>query len=123
LIPGFFGKSPHFAAKCRIFSLIHENTLENSQVHPILRLVRRTETYPLLEPFLFLITKRRFGGVGAQEGREKVPDHSIQQIKKVVFLTEDYGINWFWSTNVFLAEDYGSSRIFCKICANLCLCG
>ncbi len=41
-------------------SKIYRNTLE-----------RRTETYPILETFLFLITTRRFGGVGAPKGREK----------------------------------------------------
>ncbi len=69
---------------------IHRNTLENSKVHPIRRLARRTETYPILEKFLFLFTTRRFGGVGALEGREKVPYHIFQQIKKkTLFLAED----------------------------------
>ncbi len=51
-------------------------------VHPIRRLARRTETYPNLETFLFLITTRRFGSVGAPEGREKVPDYIFLQNKK-----------------------------------------
>ena len=63
---------------------IHRNTPENSKVHPIRRRVRRTETYPILETFLFLITTRRFGGVGAPEGREKVPDHIFLEIKKML---------------------------------------
>ena len=35
-------------------------------------------TYPILETFLYLITKRRFGGVGAPEGLEIAPDILIQ---------------------------------------------
>ena len=35
-------------------------------------------TYPILETFLHLITKRRFGGVGAPEGHEIAPDILIQ---------------------------------------------
>jgi hypothetical protein len=66
-IPDFSAKSPHFSAKRRIFLQIHRNTLENSKVHPIRRHARRTETYPILETFLFLFTTRRFGGVGALE--------------------------------------------------------
>ena len=85
---------------------IHRNTLENSKVHPIRRLARRTETYLILETFLFLITTRRFGGVGAPEGSEKVPDHIFPQIKKYfVFLAEDYGINRIFPQNcVFLSN-------------------
>ncbi len=80
--------------------------LENSKVHPIRHLTRRTETYPILETFLFLITTQRFGGVGAPEGSEKVPDHIFLQKKKSKF--------------VILAEDYGwiNTRFFCKICEN-----
>jgi hypothetical protein len=81
-IQDFPAKSPHFSAKRKIFPQIHRNTPENSKVHPIRRRIRRTETYPILETFLFLITTRRFGGVGAPEGREKVPDHIFPQIKK-----------------------------------------
>ncbi len=91
---GFFRKRPQFSAERKIFLQIHRNTPENSDVHPIRRLARRTETYPILETFLFLITARRFGGVGALEGREKVPDHIFLQNKKkskFVFLVEDYG--------------------------------
>ncbi len=77
---GFSGKGPDFSAKRRIFLQIHRNTLENSKVHPIRRRVRRTETDPILETFLFLITARRFGGVGAPEGREKVPDHIFLEV-------------------------------------------
>jgi hypothetical protein len=35
-------------------------------------------TYPILETFLHLITKRRFGGVGAPEGHEIALDILIQ---------------------------------------------
>ena len=48
--------------------------------HRILRPMDRTpdRTYPILETFLYLITKRRFGGVGAPEGLEIAPDILIQ---------------------------------------------
>ena len=36
------------------------------------------QTYPILETFLYLITTRRFGGVGAPEGLEIAPDILIQ---------------------------------------------
>jgi hypothetical protein len=98
--PDFSGKRPHFSAKRKIFLQIHRNTPENSKVHPIRRLARRTETYPNLETFLFLITTRRFGGVGAPERSEKVPDHIFLQIKrKFVFLAEDYGTNQIFLQN------------------------
>jgi hypothetical protein len=97
---GFFRKKPGFSRKMQDFSAIHRNTLENSKVHPIRRLARRTEIYPILETFLFLFTRWRFGGVGAPEGREKAPDHIFPQNKKkskFVFLAEDYG----WMTTGF----------------------
>ena len=102
-IPDFSAKSPHFSAKRKIFPQNDRNTPENSKVHPIRRSVRRTETYPILETFLFLFTIRRFGGVGAPEGREKVPDHIFPQNKKkskIVFLAEDYG----WMTTRFFRK-------------------
>ncbi len=104
---GISAKSPHFSAKRKIFLQIHRNTLKKSKVHPIRRLARRTETYPILEMLLFLITTRRFGGVGAPEGCEKVPDHIFLQNRKK-------------SKFVFLAEDYGwiNTGFFCKICEN-----
>ncbi len=52
-IQDFPAKSPDFSAKRKMFPQIHRNTLENSKVHPIRRLARRTETYPILETFLF----------------------------------------------------------------------
>jgi hypothetical protein len=102
-IKDVYGKRPDFSAKRKIFLQIHRNTLENSKVHPIRRLARRTETYPILETFLFLFTTRRFVGVGAPEGREKVPDHIFPQNKKkskFVFLAEDYG----WMTTRFFRK-------------------
>ena len=49
-------------------------------------------TYPILETFLFLITKRRFGGVGAPEGRKIAPDILIQHSSaKLVFMAFHYG--------------------------------
>ncbi len=68
---GFFWKTAGFFCKTQDFLQIHRNKLESSKVHPIRRRVRRTETYPILETFIFLITTRRFGGVGAPEVREK----------------------------------------------------
>ena len=102
-IPDFSAKCRDFSAKRKIFPQIHRNTLENSKVHPIRRLARRTETYPILETFLFLFTTRRFVGVGAPEGREKKPDHIFPQNKKkskFVFLAEDYG----WMTTRFFRK-------------------
>ncbi len=103
---GFSGKLPDFSAKRKIFLQIHQNTPEKFKVHPIRRLARRTETYPILETFLFLITTRRFGSVGAPEGRKKMPDYIFLQNKKSHFF--------------FLAEDYGwiNTGFFCKICDN-----
>ncbi len=120
LIPDFSGKSRHFSAKRRIFLQIDRNTPENSKVHPIRRRVRRTETYPILETFLFLITTRRFGGVGAPEGSKKVPDHIFLEIKKNAYfwrnVMESTG---FFCKIVFLAEDYGwMTECFGKICEN-----
>ena len=117
-IPDFSAKSPHFSAKRKIFPQIHRNTPENSKVHPIRRLARRTETYPILETFLFLFTRRRFGGVGAPEGREKVPDHIFPQIKKkmcfwrkIMESTEFSAKMCFWREIM----DKGT-EIFRKIC-------
>ena len=51
---------------------------------PMVRTSNRT--YPILETFVFFITKRRFGGVGAPEGRENVPADFIQSfIQKLCF--------------------------------------
>ncbi len=75
----FSAKYPDFPQKAR-FSANHGNTLENSKVHPIRRLVRWTETYTRNVPIFF--TTRRFGGVGAPKGRKKVPYHIFPQIKR-----------------------------------------
>ena len=54
------------------------------QTHGLFHGIRRSEdrtpdrTYAILETFLYLITKRRFGGVGAPEGLEIAPDILIQ---------------------------------------------
>jgi hypothetical protein len=48
------------------------------------------------------------GGVGAPEGREKVPDHIFPQIKKkMCFWRKIMESTEFFRKNVFLAEDYG----------------
>jgi hypothetical protein len=53
---------------------------------------------------------RRFGGLGAPEGREKVPDHVFPQIKKTLCfwrkIMESTGF-FHQKKCVFLAEDYG----------------
>jgi hypothetical protein len=120
-IPDFSAKKPHFSAKRKIFLQIHRNTLENSKVHPIRRRLRRTETYPILETFLFLFTTRKFGGVGAPEGCENVPDHIFLQIKQTLcFWRKIMESTKFFCKIVFLAEDYGwmTTNFFCKICEN-----
>jgi hypothetical protein len=120
-IQDFSAKCPDFSAKRKIFLQIHRNTLENSKVHPIRRLACRTETYPILETLLFLFSTRRFGGVGAPGGREKVPDHIFLQIKKkLCFWRKIMELTGFFCKIVYLAEDYGwmTTGFFCKICAN-----
>jgi hypothetical protein len=121
LVPDFSAKSRDFSAKRKIFPQIHRNTLENSKVHPIRRRVRRTETYPILETFLFLFTTRRFGGVGAPEGREKVPDHIFLEIKKSfvsggrLWNLPDFSAKmYFWRK----ITDATRTEIFCKIGEN-----
>ena len=65
--------SQNFPLNPQNFPQTHKRTLEYSKSSPIRRLERRTEDYPILETFLFFITERRFGGVGAPEGpRERV---------------------------------------------------
>jgi hypothetical protein len=91
----FPAKSRDFFRKTQDFPA---NSWKPSKVHPIRRLARRTNTYSILETFLVLFTTRRFGCVGAPEGREKVPDHIFPQIK-VVFLAEDYGIHRIFPQN------------------------
>ncbi len=118
-----FLQKPYFSAKRKIFLQIHRNTLENSKVHPILRLARRTETYPILETFLFLFSTQRFGGVqvGAPEGREKVPDHIFPQIKNSCVSG-----GRLWNQPNFSAKlcfwlkivDATRTEIFCQICEN-----
>ena len=65
VFPAFFRKN-HW---------IFPQTLQCSQEYlksfPIRRFVRRTENCPILKTFLTFITGRRFGGVGAAEGRKK----------------------------------------------------
>ncbi len=115
---GFSCKKTTFSAKHKIFLQIHRDKLENSKVHPIQRLARRTETYPILETFLFLITTRRSG---ALEGREKVPDHIFLQIKKkLCFWWKSMESTGFFCKIEFLVEDYGwmTTEFFCKICEN-----
>ncbi len=108
---GISGKNRIFLQNSKMFLQIHRNTLENSKVHLIRRRARRTETYPILETFLFLITTRRFGGVGAPEGSEKVPDHIFLEIKKTLcFWWKVMESTRFFCKIVFLAEDYGCNQ-------------
>ena len=65
--------SQNFPLNSQNFPQTHKRTLEYSKSSPIRRFERRTEDYPILGTFLFFITERRFGGVGAPEGpRERV---------------------------------------------------
>ncbi len=94
----FSAKRQEISANRRIFCKFIETRLKipryiQSDVSHV-----RTETYPILETFLFLFTTQRFGGVGALEGREKGPDHIFLQIKKKLC---------FWRT---IME---STRFFC----------
>ena len=73
-IPEFSANLPDFPAKYQNFPQNHLRSLEFPKFLPIRRCVRWTEKYPILETFIFFITERRFGGVGAPEGRENVPD-------------------------------------------------
>jgi hypothetical protein len=68
-----------------------------------------------------LITTRRFGGgVGALEGREKVPDHIFLETKKnACFWRNVMKSTGFSCKIVILAEDYGwMTEFFCNICEN-----
>ena len=64
----------NFPQNTKIFRKTNLRSLEFLKYSPILRCVRRTEDYPILEMLLFFITGRRFGGVGAPEGLEKVSE-------------------------------------------------
>ena len=87
--------SQNFPLNSQKFPQTHKRTLEYSKSSPIRRLERRTEDYPILETFLFFITERRFGGVGAPEGpRERVSlfiENFPQNKKKSGFLAEYVG--------------------------------
>ena len=77
---------PEYRYSYRNFPLEYENfpqthlcSLECSYSSPIRRCVRRTEAYPILKTFLLFFKLRRFGGVGAPEGLENVPDILTQK--------------------------------------------
>ena len=59
---------------------------------PIRRCVRRTENCPILETFLLFFTELRFGGVGAPEGRENVPDIQTKNFRKIKKVSASGGI-------------------------------
>jgi hypothetical protein len=72
---------PENSAKIRKLSANVENfpqtplcSLECSYFFAGPTCVRRTEAYPILKTFLRFFKLRRFGGVGAPEGLENVPD-------------------------------------------------
>ena len=72
---------PENSAKIRKLSANLENfpqtplcSLECSYFFAGPTCVRRTEAYPILKTFLRFFKLRRFGGVGAPEGLENVPD-------------------------------------------------
>jgi hypothetical protein len=83
ILPGFSRKILDFSANDLIFPQIHRNTLENAIELQILSYKHRTESYPVLETILFLITTWRFGNAGALEGRKTVTDRIFQQNKKI----------------------------------------
>ena len=72
----------HFSPKLPLFSPNDNFFLQNTWIVPWNSPVQMDRmpdrTYPILETFLFLITKRRFGGVGAPEGREIEPAESYK---------------------------------------------
>ena len=59
-----------------IFLSPRQNTPELSKCSPIRRVVRRSGDYTTLKTFLQYFYLQRFGGVGAPDGRQKVPDIS-----------------------------------------------
>ena len=72
---------PEFSARIRKLSANVENfpqtllySLECSYFFAGPTCARRTETYPILKTFLRFFKLRSFGGVGAPEGLENVPD-------------------------------------------------
>ena len=92
---GFFRKLFRFVRKnYQIFPQTLQCSQDYSKSFPIRRFVRRKQKYPIQRTILFFLKKRRFGGVGAPEGRENVPDiytSFSRKIKKNMFLAEYVG--------------------------------
>ena len=78
----FFSKNTYFFSKTQLFS---PKPTECSETLANLTVRTSDRTYPILETFLFLIMERRFGGVGAPEGRENVP---VQHTKNTTFFLQ-----------------------------------
>ncbi len=120
-IPGFSANKPHFSAKSRIFLQIHRNTLEISNVHPIIRLARRTDSYPILETFQFYSL---YGDLAALELREAAKKHLTTFFCKLKKSCVSGGRLWnqpnfsanlcFWRKIM----DAIRTEIFCKIREN-----
>ena len=84
-----------FPQNTKTFRKTNKRSLEIPKSSPIRRCVRRTEDYPILKTFLIYFKLRRFGGVGAPEGLENVPEICTKLFgktkKKSVFLAEYVG--------------------------------
>ena len=83
----------------KTFRKINSRSLQFPKCSPIQRCVRRTEDYPILETFLFFITGRRFGGVGASEGLENVPEICTKIFHKKEKVSVSGGICWIHTKN------------------------
>ena len=104
----------------KMFRKTNEHSLEFSKCSPIRRCVRRTEDYPILETFLVFITGRRFGGVGAQEGLENVPDIYTKISRKIsvsAFLLWHYDTKPFRKIPKLPAKNTESGHLTCDFLA------
>jgi hypothetical protein len=100
LVPDFSGKRQD--AKLKIFCKFIETRWK------IPRYIQSDVSHVGQRPILCLFTTRKFGGVGAPEGSEKVPDHIFLQIKETLcFWRKIMESTGFFCKIVFLAEDYG----------------
>jgi hypothetical protein len=80
--PRFFAFFPRFST---FFHRFHSKALDLSKSCPIRRFVRRSDDCPILKKIPLFFYLRRLGGVGAPEGRDKVPDISYQIFPRISF--------------------------------------
>jgi hypothetical protein len=108
---GFFGKTQDFSANSSKHAGIFHGTSDTTSSTS-----DRDLFYPRNVPILF--TTRRFGGVGAPEGRKKCLTTFFCKLKKMCFWRKIMESTRFLCNIVFLAEDYGwmPTEFFCKIC-------